>query len=100
MDIVRQLKKAGAKLLLSVEEMEDKDAVKSRLDVCRDCEELQTKTMQCGVCGCFMDIKTGLKTNRDPDLNGQVVYTHCPLGKWGDKDLANYYRKKKGQQPI
>lgn len=35
-----------------------------------------------------MDIKAKLLTNRDPQLSGNLVVTHCPLGKWGLEDAA------------
>jgi hypothetical protein len=47
-----------------------------RLDICRGtdttprCEHLRWADLNCGVCGCFVDIKARFRKQ------------HCPLGKW------------------
>jgi len=41
-----------------------------RLNICRECPRLFKPTMQCKECGCFMRIKTRLKS------------ASCPIGKW------------------
>jgi len=46
------------------------DYAKQRLDVCRVCPRLFKPTMTCKECGCFMKIKTLIKT------------VSCPIGKW------------------
>jgi predicted Zn-ribbon and HTH transcriptional regulator len=46
---------------------------KQRLDICLDCDrlfELIPHAPQCKECGCFMKVKTRLKSSS------------CPLGKW------------------
>jgi hypothetical protein len=47
------------------------DVAKTRWDVCSSCEKLYKPTNTCKVCGCFMVVKTNLKTAK------------CPIGKWG-----------------
>lgn len=42
----------------------------ARLKICRECPSLFKPTMQCKECGCFMRIKTRLKS------------ASCPIGKW------------------
>lgn len=42
----------------------------ARLQICRECPRLFKPTMQCKECGCFMRIKTRLKS------------ASCPIGKW------------------
>jgi len=42
-----------------------------RLDICASCDRLFKPTYTCKECGCFMKIKTSLKS------------AECPLGKWG-----------------
>lgn len=43
---------------------------KVRLDICRACPRLFKPTLQCKECGCFMRVKTRLKSST------------CPIGKW------------------
>jgi hypothetical protein len=43
---------------------------KERLEICRQCPRLFKPTMQCKECGCFMRIKTRLKS------------ASCPINKW------------------
>lgn len=42
----------------------------ARLQICKECPRLFKPTMQCKECGCFMRIKTRLKS------------ASCPIGKW------------------
>ncbi len=100
MGVVKKLVQTIAKIVLSVREHEDKDLKDYRLSVCRKCDKYDQENDKCTVCGCWMDIKTGLATNKDPELMGEVVITHCPLGRWGDLELANIYREIKGQEPL
>jgi len=63
-----------------------------RYGICKGCEKYDPEKDKCQVCGCFMEIKSGAKIHFNPaELRTEV--THCPLGKWFDKDLANEYRK-------
>ena len=48
----------------------DEDIIKRRLDICKGCEFLFKPTNTCKKCGCFMDVKTKIATQR------------CPVGKW------------------
>jgi hypothetical protein len=41
-----------------------------RMDTCRSCEHLYTKTDTCKLCGCFMGVKTWMATQA------------CPIKKW------------------
>lgn len=43
---------------------------KNRLDICKQCPRLFKPTLQCKECGCFMRIKTRIKSQT------------CPIGKW------------------
>lgn len=46
-----------------------------------------------------MDIKTKLEVYRNAKkLRNEI--THCPLGKWGDKQIANIYRKIDGKELL
>jgi hypothetical protein len=42
-----------------------------RLDICEACDQYNIITTQCGKCGCFMKVKTLLKSSS------------CPIDKWG-----------------
>lgn len=47
-------------------EMADK-----RYEICKKCEKFKTHLKLCGICKCFMPVKTKLRG------------TSCPIGKWG-----------------
>lgn len=85
--------KGIAKLTLAVEYHNLPELAEFRMNVCRACEHFESEMEQCGKCGCFMDIKTRLFTNRNPKNAGRIEITHCPLGKWQDKHIANAYLK-------
>jgi hypothetical protein len=38
--------------------------------ICEQCPHYNKKTTQCGICGCFMPLKT------------KLPHAECPLGKW------------------
>ena len=48
----------------------DADLAKARINECTKCFHFQKYTRQCGLCGCFMDIKT------------KMLEADCPSGKW------------------
>ena len=41
-----------------------------RIRLCESCEHFQGKTRQCGICRCFLDLKTRFSTEE------------CPIGRW------------------
>lgn len=47
-----------------------------RLNICLDCEDLFRPTKTCKLCGCFMDVKTWLPTQK------------CPVDKWSEHIIA------------
>lgn len=53
----------------STEYLSDEDAAK-RYDICLGCKHFKSVTKRCGLCGCFMKIKT------------QIAHAECPAGKW------------------
>lgn len=95
--MIKELKKAAAKLLLSVEKHGLTELSELRLSACESCEHFDATDRVCQACGCFMDIKVEQMTHRDTDLLGETVITHCPHGRWGDKPVANLYRLRKGE---
>ncbi len=79
-----------------------------------DQELSEWREIQCGVCdfkkmgmclqcGCLIKVKVKSYTNKTL-LNGlpigPIEKTHCPLGLWGDKETANYYRELNGKVLI
>lgn len=52
----------------------EKKEAEIRLHICRSCEKYKHHLNICGVCKCFMPMKTKLKK------------TKCPIGKWGPSE--------------
>ena len=82
-----------------VKELTDRATALERMEVCLACEHRDDKANKCGVCGCFLDLKTTCATNWNAKkLRNEV--THCPLGKWDDLEIANQYRVLDGLEPL
>lgn len=81
-------KKSAADGLLAVEKHGDQELADFRMSKCNECPhmELENGEPVCGICGCYLDIKIHCLTNRD--FKGRLQVTHCPIGRWGDKELA------------
>lgn len=94
MNLIHELLKAGAKAVLEVETVSEKVA-KKRMDICASCPNFNPKNIKCNICGCYLEVKTGCKTNYNPKKMRTEV-THCPLGLWKDTKIANEYRKIDG----
>lgn len=88
---IELIEKYLAKKLVRVEETKDPVIIESRLRRCRSCDRL--KDEQCELCGCYVEIKATSLVNRNK--RGQLEPTHCPLGKWGDRELALRISKHK-----
>ena len=72
---------------------------KERFSICVGCEYRNEKENICDVCGCFLDLKTGAKTNWNAKrLRNEI--THCPMGRWSDKETANIYREMDGKELL
>lgn len=83
---------AGA--LFLIEHVEEPTRV-MREARCEDCDFRDKQENRCKVCKCFLAVKQKSKENRNPQrLRNEV--THCPHGKWNDKDIANEYRQIDG----
>jgi len=93
MNIIDNLLAKSAKILLAVEEHGLKELTEKRLAACNQCENYDQEHKQCTVCGCFMDVKTTLVTNRNPHAGGRIEITHCPLGRWDDLHIAQMYNR-------
>ena len=70
-----------------------------RLKICESCHLLDKDARRCKVCKCYVDVKTSALTNANP-LRRRNEVTHCPVGFWGDVDVANIYREIDGLAPI
>jgi hypothetical protein len=74
--IARQAQTAGAALTnfvgaaLKGKVLVSKKEIARRLSICKDCEFFQKSPMRCLKCGCFLNLKTRLKSE------------HCPIAKW------------------
>jgi len=82
-----------------VHERVDAAEKKRRLDICESCRFFDTESRRCKACKCYMDVKSGSKTNFNP-VAGRNEITHCPKGLWGDAETANIYREQDGLPPI
>lgn len=88
----RFLLKGIAAGLIVDELLKDEEIVHFRRVTCLACPEMNHEHKTCNVCGCFLDLKTRSKTNR---TKRGIEVTHCPLGKWDDKDIAEHYAEQK-----
>lgn len=78
-----------------VKEWVDGETADARFDVCLKCEHRDAEENKCKVCTCFLDLKTKSRVNWRPSKNRNEI-THCPLGQWNDKEIANEYRALDG----
>ena len=94
--------KIAAKKTLPVEEHGRKDLTDIRKLTCKTCPSkmYDEESDKCKMCGCFIEIKSTLKRNRNPKAMMRVERTHCPMGHWGDKVVANIYRKMDGKELL
>lgn len=91
-------KRVAAAVVL-VREKVDAATADFRGRVCTACSRLDRETLRCKECGCYLKSKVWAKVNRSPARPlGEV--THCPLGKWRDRDIANHYRAIDGKPPL
>jgi hypothetical protein len=98
MNLIEQIKHYLAKEII-VKEYVDAETKQQRFDVCLECEHRDPEENKCRACACFLDLKTGSRVNWRPSKNRNEI-THCPLGKWDDKEIANEYRRLDGLQPL
>ena len=82
------LKRRLAEAFLADQEHGQKALTKARLEACGACKLYNRETKQCTKCGCYMDIKAKLSTNRNPFNLGRIEVTHCPIGAWPGIDVT------------
>jgi hypothetical protein len=97
--LLTQILKKGADVAFKVEPLNDPVLESFRMDTCMSCDLLDPADVSCTVCGCFMDVKTKHKISRNIKKL-RVEVTHCPRGKWNDKEVANHYRQIDGLEPL
>ena len=99
---IQEIKRNALRLLaetLIVKDQVGGEEAAKRFRVCVMCEYRNEKENVCDVCGCFLDLKTSAKTNWNArKLRNEI--THCPLGKWNDKETANIYREMDGKELL
>lgn len=82
-----------------VRENVDEQTAKDRFSICLSCPKRNEKENVCDVCGCFLDLKAGSKINWNARQMRSEI-THCPMGKWNDKETANFYREIDGKDLL
>lgn len=98
MSWIDDAKRVAAAAVL-VREKVDAATADFRGRVCTACSRLDREKLRCKECGCYLKSKVWAKVNRSPARPlGEV--THCPLGKWRDRDIANHYRAIDGKPPL
>lgn len=110
LEIFNRVFKQGVGIILLQEAIVKEDAteeekkeqlaeIKHRYDKCESCPFYIEKRDRCRNCGCFMEVKTGMRKNRRPSKN-RIEVTHCPIGLWwdGELEIANEYRAIDGKE--
>lgn len=54
-----------------------------RLDICKKCPHLISKSMRCGKCGCLLQHKAKWRTS------------DCPINKWPEQDTSDISEDEK-----
>ncbi len=86
MSLIDEILKVAADKAL-VHERVDESEKQRRLSICEGCPMFEPNHRKCTVCGCYMDVKAGAKTNFNPQ-KGRNEITHCPKGFWGDLQIS------------
>lgn len=98
MNLIEKIKHLAAEKLI-VREWTTAEVAAHRMAICEGCPNRNKEENKCTVCGCFLDLKTEALTNWNAKKVRNEV-THCPLGKWGDVEIANEYRRIDGKELI
>jgi hypothetical protein len=93
-----EIKKIAAGKMLVLEQVEQPVA-DMRWKTCWHCDQMDHSNKTCRTCGCYIEVKIWSKTSRSP-ARPMGELTHCPLGKWEDKEVANHYRAEDGKPPL
>lgn len=91
-------KKLAASKMLVLEQT-DAQTAEMRWNTCWYCEQMNHSNKTCRSCGCYIELKIWSKISRSVNRPmGEL--THCPLGKWQDKEITNYYRTEDGKEAL
>jgi len=94
--IKKEVKKRLALGFLVVEKTDNPVVIAYRKGRCGPCENYSgPESDECKFCTCVIDAKARSITHRDI-RTGKIRLTTCPMGRWNDKDEANYYRELDG----
>lgn len=93
-----EVKKLAAAKVLVLEQV-DAATADMRWKTCWNCDQMDHSNKTCRTCGCYIEVKIWSKNSRSP-ARPMGELTHCPLGKWEDKDIANHYRTLDGKAPL
>jgi hypothetical protein len=86
--IINEIAKAAADLAFSVEYV-DNETYMFRLNACRTCDFFVKE--RCKKCGCFMEVKAATRIHKNPKRKMKQEVTHCPIGRWGDLEYADFF---------
>ncbi len=89
-DWVDIVKKKGVELLVIVEKLDreaDAETIRWRTNICNSCPNKVND--KCGICKCYIELKVETKVNRNK--HGKKEITHCPEGRWKDKEIQLFY---------
>ncbi len=92
------VKKLAASKVL-VYSQTDQETADMRWKTCWYCDQMNHENKRCMACGCYIEVKIWSKTSGSIQRPlGEI--THCPLGKWNDREIANHYRAEDGYPPL
>lgn len=96
------LLKSISKEILILRYVEDENIIEFRKEVCTKNAGVcfDDKIKMCKICGCFMQSKWESLVHENLKKGFRKEITHCPCGKWGDKETANIYLKMDGFEQL
>lgn len=99
-NLFQKLLQRGSYNLFVEEPLDNPEEEQFRIDVCTSnpvkpdgtgC--YYEKANICSVCKCVM-VGSKVKMLKHNTADKGVIVTHCPLGKWNDKHIAEHYKKE------
>lgn len=89
-DIITRAKRLIAEQLIVESKVSD-EVARWRMSICLNCEHRNEADNTCKLCGCFLDLKAKSEVNYSlKRLRSEI--THCPDGRWNDKEVAEFYK--------
>jgi hypothetical protein len=87
---VRKILEGIARGILVEEPLNDPEIENDRRIVCQNCPHIDKKNVMCGICHCFLIVKTASLVNINPHT-GESEITHCPKNFWTDKYSKSFF---------